>query len=147
MKKASDIIYSLQSQPQFSKLQTYQCIDKFLQLLLPQHLHFVEFTYIKNAILFVALSHNGIKQEFDNNIKMIKDILNHTKPAECADIKFDDIRSFVTHTPRKRAKKEQTTNTIPIYQERSNGVFDVEQIEDHDLKTIALEIQRIIRGS
>ncbi|NPA66642.1 MAG: hypothetical protein GXO11_07135 [Epsilonproteobacteria bacterium] len=147
MKKARDIIYSLQSQPQFQKLQTYQCIDTVLSLLLPSVKRFIEFTYIKNAILFVALSHNGGKQEFDNNIKMVKDILNLQKPDRCKGVEFHDIRSFVTHTPRKRQKDTATKtqlDTIPIYIERASGEFDTQKIQDPDLQAIAKEIQRII---
>ncbi len=146
MKTAQDIVKSLQIQPQFKKLQNYQCIDKVLSMFLPSLHRFVEFGYIKNGVLFFVLNHNAGKQEFDNSIKMIKDVLNHAKPRECLGVEFEDIRVFVTHKQKKRSSKKVKIFTSACYKERSNGMFDVDVFGDERLRNVAKEIRDIIKG-
>ncbi len=144
MKKAHDILSSLQNQPQFKKLRNVRCIERILSVFLPSVQRFIGLGYIKNATLFVVLNHNAGKQEFDNNIKMIKDLLKSIQLPECEGVHFSQIKAFVTNRPRKRyrVKKE----TVPFYKERSHGEFDIEMIEDEELRYIAEEIREIIKN-
>ena len=144
MKTAQDIVRSLQVQPQFRKLQHQSCIHKILSMFLPSTQRFVEFCYIKNSTLFIVLSHNAGKQELDNNIKMIKDVLNQITPSECQELKLSDIKAFVTHKPRKK-KKEQIADTVPWYQERSQGLFDTNYVENESLRSLFDSIRKIIQ--
>ena len=143
MKKASDVISSLQNEPRFKKLQNVRCIDKIVNAFLPTTRRFVEFGYIKNKTLFLVLSHNAGKQELDNNIKMIKEVLNRITIEECDGIEFDQIRSFVTNKPRKK-ETHPKRETIPFYVERSNGEFSISMFKEEKLKSLALEIKRIV---
>jgi hypothetical protein len=146
MKTAQEIVRSIQVQPQFKKLQHYQCIEKILAVFLPSLHRFFEFGYIKNKTLFFVLNHNAGKQEFDNNIKMIKDVLNHAKPQECFGVEFNDMKAFVTYKARKKTiTSDAKTTTAPVYEERSLGEFSYEQFSDTRLVNIAQEIQNIIK--
>ena len=144
MKKAHDILSSLQNQPQFKKLHNVRCIERILSVFLPSVQRFIEYGYIKNGTLFVVLNHNAGKQEFDNNIKMIKDLLKSVKIPECEGVSFSQIKAFVTNKPRR--KRELKKETVPFYEERSCGEFDVEMIEDEELRNIAKEIREIIKN-
>ena len=143
MKKAHDILSSLQNQPQFQKLHNVRCIERILSVFLPTVQRFIEFGYIKNGTLFVVLNHNAGKQEFDNNIKMIKDLLKSVKIEECEGVEFSQIKAFVTNRPRR--KKEPRRATVPFYEERSHGEFDIDLIKDEELRKIAKEIREIIK--
>ncbi|SFV57862.1 hypothetical protein MNB_SM-7-1425 [hydrothermal vent metagenome] len=112
-------------------------------MFLPTVQRFIEFGYIKNDTLFVVLSHNAGKQELDNNIKMIKDLLKSIKIAECEGVRFSTIKAFVTNRPRR--KREPKRVSVPFYKERSSGEFDIEVIKDEELRKIAKEIQEIIK--
>jgi hypothetical protein len=146
MKKAGDIIKSIQSQPQFKKLQNFKCIDKILHMFLPRLHRFIEFCYIKNETLFIVLNHHGGKIEFDNSIKTIKDILNYNPIEECLSLNLKEIKTFVTNKPRKRVLKKEEKITNSIYPERAKGEFDIDVFKDEKLKKIALEIKEIIKG-
>ena len=112
---------------------------------MPTVRRFVEFGYIKNETLFVVLNHGAGKQEFDNSIKMIKDVLKSVTIPECNEVRFHDIKAFVTHKPRRRNKDIWVTDTVPMYEERSKGEFDTTLIEDPELRAVAEEIKEIIK--
>ena len=145
MKKAHDIIQSLHYQPQFQKLQTFPCIDAVLSMVKPTLQRYVAFCYIKNKTLFIVLNHNGVKQEFDNNIKMIKNLLNFQKPEQCEGVEFQNIQTFITHKPRKK-QIEKIPTTTPLYKERSCGNFDAAVFTTKKLEMISREIQQLIQS-
>ena len=145
MKTAKDILASLQDQPRFSKLRLVRCQNAILSLFLPALRRFVAFSYIKNDTLFVALLHNAGKQEFDNSIKMIKDLLKLKNLPECEGIAINDIKAFVTHKPRPKPLQILRTASIPHYKERSNGNFSVSFYHDKKLQTLARQIKEIIK--
>ena len=144
MKKAQEILSSLQTQPRFKKLHTIACIKRLLSLFLPTLQRFVEFGYIKNDTLFIVLNHSAGKQEFDNSIKMIKSVLKEVKIEECEGVHFGEIRAFVTNKPR-RSRKKVNKETVPFYKERSRGEFRIDFFKDEKLKKIALEIREIVQ--
>ncbi len=122
MKKAFEIIGSLQSQPQFGKLNSHKCIKRIITLF-PLHLQeMVLFGYInKNKITFV-LSHPSAKQEFNIIIESIKTPLKLYPPDVCEGIEFDEIKAYVDFNFHKKelfAYKEP-----PLYEERSHAEFN-----------------------
>ena len=148
MKNASQIINSIQSKPQFSKLSYYKCIDIVQSMFTPPVQKMVNFAYIKNKTLFFVFNHPVGKQEFDNNIQSIKSALKYHTPDECMDDEdklFDDIKAFVTHTPKKTIHVE-TKEIKQTYKERATGDVHVD-IKDEKLNSLIRSIQEIIKAS
>jgi len=103
----------------------------------------INFAYFKDDTLFFVFNHPAGKQEFDNNIQHIKNALNFAPPNECKDINIQDIRAFVTHSPKKKNQeilKPQQQN----YKERSKGVFSI-NIKDERLNNLVKSIRDIIK--
>lgn len=143
MKNASQIINSIQNKPQFSKLSKYKCIKRIESLFVPAIQRMIKFSYIKNDILFLVLSHSAGKQEFDNNIQSIKSALKFHMPEECKETLINDIKAFVTHTPIK--KTVEAEQKVMRYPERATGNFSV-NIEDEKLNSLVMSIQNIIKA-
>jgi hypothetical protein len=105
----------------------------------------INFAYIKNRTLFFVFNHPVGKQEFDNNIQSIKSALKFYMPDECKNCQeslFDDIKAFVTHTPKK--SKEEHKEIKVLYKERSSGNFEI-NIKDEKLNSLVRSIQKIIK--
>lgn len=143
MKNATDILKNLQSQPQFSKLTHYGCINKIISLFSPPLQRMIKFAYIKKATLFFVLNHPGAKQEFDNSIDSIKSALKFVTPPECEGVIFHDIKAFVTHTPTPKTPPK--TPTVEHYKERASGDLDV-TIKDEKLRALVRSIFTIIKA-
>lgn len=103
----------------------------------------IKFAYIKNNILYFVLNHPAGKQEFDNNIQNIKSALKFFTPDECKEFIIEDIKAFVTHTPRKEFK--QNIVKKETYPERATGNFKV-NIEDEKLNELVKSIKDIIKN-
>ena len=145
MKNAAQIIDSIQSKPQFSRLFSHKCMQRVKSMFTPPVQKMINFTYIKNRTLFFVFNHPVGKQEFDNNIQSIKSALKFYMPPECVEEDeplFNDIKAFVTHTPRKL--HNETKETKQVYKERSSGDFEI-PIQDEKLHALALSIQKIIK--
>lgn len=142
MKNATQIITTLQNKPQFSKLKKFKCIDKIQSMFMPSFTKFVKFAYFQNNTLFFVLNHNAGKQEFNNQVKNIKSVLNFHTPQECEDATITDIKAFVTHSPLKK----QELKKIPrqYYKERASGEVSV-HIHDEKLHSLVQSIQEIIK--
>ena len=146
MKNAGQIINSIQNKPQFSKLFYYKCIKTVQSMFTPPVQKMINFAYIKNNTLFFVFNHPVGKQEFDNNIQSIKSALNFHMPDECMDDEknlFNDIKAFVTHTPKKlHVEVKQTKH---VYKERATGNIDI-KIKDEKLNSLVRSIQEIIKA-
>lgn len=106
----------------------------------------IHFSYIKNKTLFFVLNHPAAKQEFDNSIDTIKSALKFYMPPECSDAGvplFNDIKAFVTHTPKKAPLIQIKTSEV-CYEERSSGNFAI-PIHDAKLHALVESIQKIIQ--
>ena len=148
MKKAKHIIESIQLQPQFKKLKDFACIKKVLNMFIPSLHKFILFSYIRNKTIYIVLNHNAAKQEFDNNIKMIKEVLNDIKPQECNDYDNLNIVTFVSYKVKKNINLKKTPIiTVPTYKERSKGKFDTNIFKDERLLNSANEIKNIIKAN
>ena len=143
MKNASQIINIIQHKPQFSKLNKVRCIKKIQSLLISPVRKMINFAYFKADTLFFVFNHPAGKQEFDNNIQNIKNALNYAPPSECEGINIQDIRAFVTHTPKKK-EIELIKEVQPSYEERSSGEFEVD-IKDEKLSQLVKSIRDIIK--
>ncbi|OHE06922.1 MAG: hypothetical protein A3G74_02675 [Sulfurimonas sp. RIFCSPLOWO2_12_FULL_34_6] len=146
MKNAAQIINSIQNRPQFSKLSYYKCIKIVQSMFTAPVQKMINFAYIKNKTLFLVFNHPVGKQEFDNNIHSIKSALKFYMPLECKENDeklFDDIRAFVTHTPKKEIP--DFIETKQIYTERSSGNFEI-NVQDEKLNSLIKSIQDIIKS-
>ncbi len=144
MKNASQIIGIIHTYPQFSKLNKVKCIKKIQSLLVSPVQKMINFAYFKDNTLYFVFNHPAGKQEFDNNIEHIKNALNFAPPNECKDINIQDIRAFVTHTPRKNLKVELKP-AQESYKERAKGEFQI-NIKDEKLNTLVKSIRDIIKN-
>ncbi len=143
MKNANQIISSLQSKPQFSKLSKFHCIKK-IQELFPMHLQkMIVYGYIKNNILNFVLSHPWAKQEFDIIIQSIKTPLKHMPPSECQDASFNDIRAYVSFKPYKDDSLYLGSSTDERFPERSHGEF-INSATDERLYNVIEDIRKIL---
>lgn len=148
MKNAGQIINSLQSKPQFSKLSYYRCVNIVQSMFRPPVQKMINFAYIKNKTLFFVFNHPVGKQEFDNSIQSIKSALNFHMPDECKECEenlFDDIKAFVTHSPKKTIDVENK-KIKHVYKERATGNLQVD-IKDERLNSLVKSIQDIIKLS
>ncbi|MDP2893183.1 MAG: hypothetical protein Q8N78_02305 [Sulfurimonas sp.] len=106
----------------------------------------INFAYIKNRTLFFVFNHPVGKQEFDNSIQSIKSALKFFMPGECKECDenlFDDIKAFVTHTPKKQ--EEEFKEIMQVYKERSSGNFEI-NVHDEKLGSLIRSIQEIIKS-
>lgn len=143
MKNASQIINSIQNKPQFSKLSRFSCIERIQSTFVPALQRMIKFAYIKNNTLFFVLNHPAGKQEFDNNIQNIKSALKFHTPEECSEILIQDIKAFVTHTPKKTPL--QVKRVEIKYKERATGDVKID-IKDERLNSLVKSIQDIIKA-
>lgn len=122
MKKANFIINHLKSSPYFKNVLKNDCYKKLLNLL-PHHLqNSVFFMYNKNGTLFFVVKHPVYKMEFNYKISLIKELLKMliATHKECACIKAENIKVFVTNRPKLTTKEH---STLPFYKEKSMGNF------------------------
>ncbi len=143
MKNASQIINIIQDKPQFSKLNKVKCIKKIQSLLIAPVQKMINFAYFKADTLFFVFNHPAGKQEFDNNIQNIKSALKFAPPSECEGISIQDIRAFVTYTPKKTLL-EADEDKMQTYEERSSGDFEL-NIQDEKLNQLVKSIRDIIK--
>ena len=146
MKNASQIINIIQNKPQFSKLSKVKCIKKIQSLLVLPVQKMINFSYFKGNTLFFVFNHPAGKQEFDNNIQSIKSALNFHMPLECKECEeslFEDIKAFVTHTPKK-PNIDPEIKPMDTYEERASGDFEI-SIKDEKLNKLVKSIRDIIK--
>ncbi len=143
MKNANQILSSLQSKPQFSKLSQFRCIQK-IQELFPAHLqNMILYGYFKNGVLNFVLSHPWAKQEFDIIIQSIKTPLKQMPPKNCQAITITDMRAYVSFKPQKEETLHNGCSTDERYKERANAEF-INSIEEPKLHTVVEEIRKIL---
>ena len=145
MKNAAQIIDSIQSKPQFYRLFSHKCMQRVQSMFTPPVRKMINFTYIKNRTLFFVFNHPVGKQEFDNNIQSIKSALKFHMPFECQECNaplFDEIKAFVTHSPKITTPEHKETKQV--YKERSSGDFEI-NVHDEKLNSLIRSIQEIIK--
>ena len=75
MKTASSIITHIKHLPQFKLFNNYYCYNRYISLLNPRFQQAIAFVYIRNSILYIAVSHPGVKWELNSNQDLLKSIL------------------------------------------------------------------------
>ncbi|MDD3055653.1 MAG: DciA family protein [Aliarcobacter sp.] len=138
MKKINEILSHLKNNPEFSKINTSSLIKKFIEVLPLKLKKGVKFAYVKNQTLFFVLTHPVYKMEFEYNKADIKSLLKNFKIANVEDIGF-----FITNVIEK--KQEQQT-PIPLYKERSFGIFDNKAKDEYLFRKFE-KIREIIKSS
>jgi len=138
MKKINEILSHLKNNPEFSKINTSFLIKKFIEVLPLKLKKGVKFAYVKNQTLFFVLTHPVYKMEFEYNKADIKSLLKTFKIANVEDIGF-----FITNVIEK---KEKVNDTIPLYKERSYGIFENKVKDEYMFKKFE-KIREIIKNS
>ncbi|MEA2027692.1 MAG: hypothetical protein U9N49_01775 [Campylobacterota bacterium] len=150
MKTPSSILANILHRPEFKKVNSGYCFDKFLSLLQPKFQKAIAFVYVKNVTLFVALSHPGFKMELGYNKAMLKtlyDMLRSNDPR-CKELQaVVEVVIFNSNKISIVKKQEVVEDTVPHYYEGATGEFELKS-EDDDLmqkfETIKKSIKRNI---
>lgn len=138
MKKINEILSHLKNNPEFSKINTSFLIKKFIEVLPLKLKKGVKFAYVKNQTLYFVLTHPVYKMEFEYNKADIKSLLKNFKIANVEDIGF-----FITNVIEK---KEDSKEPIPLYIERSYGIFENRAKDEYIFKKFE-KIREIIKNS
>ena len=138
MKKINEILSHLKNNPEFSKINTSFLIQKFIEVLPLKLKKGVKFAYVKNQTLYFVLTHPVYKMEFEYNKADIKSLLKNFKIANVEDIGF-----FITNIIEKR---EDPKEPIPLYIERSYGIFENRAKDEYIFKKFE-KIREIIKNS
>jgi hypothetical protein len=147
MKRANLIIEHIKNLPQFKLMNQYYCCKRFISLLNPRFQKAIAFSYVKDETLYIALSHPGFKMELYSKIEYLKSILTGIRDydEECKNFKASRIVIFNSKL-KSVIRKKREDSTIPYYEERAEGNFEV-NIEDIDLKRIFERIRERINGA
>ena len=145
MKKVNEILKSIKCRPDFKNIHKYSCYNKLKQLLPKRFQEAIAFFYIKNNILFGALSHPGYKMELNYNKDLINNLLKQltTIDLEWADV-FKNVKKiefFVSKFHTLPPKID--TKTIPKYKELSKGEFNI-KAKDKEILYIFKKIKEDI---
>jgi hypothetical protein len=152
MKKASQIVSSLQHKPQFSKLLEQTCIEKLKSSLLLSIQNNIKYGYINNDTLYFVLTTKLNKFDIDNIINTIKMILNSPmikesqKFCECKEINIEDVVIYTDPKPQQKVKLYEPNSHSQHYPERAKGKQEI-HYKDKKLQEIADSILEIIKKS
>ena len=138
MKKINEILSHLKNNPEFRKINTSILITKFIDVLPLKLKKGIKFGYVKNQTLFFVLTHPVYKMEFEYNKALIKSLLKNFKIANVEDIGF-----FVTNIIEKKVSEKEE---IPMYKERSYGIFENKAKDEMIFKKFE-KIREIIKNS
>jgi len=150
MKNASQIITSIQYQPQYKKILHHKCINRLISILLPTIQRNIKHSFINKNILHITISAALNKYDKDNIINTIKMVLNSKmileseKFYECKNIPIDDVIVYVSHTPKTNFEPFSTNAHKLTYFERASGEIEID-IQDEKLKALVQSIQDIIK--
>lgn len=150
MKNASQIIVTLQNQPQYKRILQHKCVKKLTSILLPAIQKSIKYGYVKESKLHFVTAATLDKYDRDNIINTIKTILNgkmiqmNENLIECVDLAIEDVIVRVDHKPQYTFTPYTTNAELLYYPERSRGEFVV-SMQDPKLQAVAQEIQAIIK--
>ncbi len=134
MKHANTILSHIQSLPQFKLLKSHYCYQKFISSLNPRFQKAIAFVYVRDEILYVALSHPGFKMEMSYQKEILLSILYILTKQEkrCQLIKAKKV-IFFNSKHISIIKEKKIESTVPHYQEMASGEFTIES-EDSDIR-------------
>ena len=145
MKKANTILSHLLHLPQFKSLKSHYCYQKFISLLSPRFQKAIAFVYIRQATLFIALSHPGFKMELNYNKDLLKSLLSilSKQDPKCQNMRAEKIVLFNSkhHNIFKEEIKEESA---VYYKEIAEGDFSIKS-KDSELINAFSKIQLLIK--
>lgn len=146
MKTIGNYFFGLTRQHQFAPFLKFSCYSKFISLLPPRFKNAINYITTKNDTLLIALSHPGYKIEIDNNRDLLKSLLKDMSKHDpsCNFYDITHIKTFISNFNTLEQTAIKAKETIPYYEELSEGEFDTEQI-DNDLKIIFDRIKQDIK--
>ena len=137
------ILSHLSSQPQFKSLKRQGCYQKYIDLLSPKWQKAVAFVYIKDATLFIAVTHPGFKMELNYNRDLLKTLLTQLNKYDEACKMMQADKVVVFHSKYHPIAEEKVSYvTVPHYHERSKGDFEIPS--DEELKEKFERIKAIV---
>ncbi|MBX7490017.1 hypothetical protein K4G58_00795 [Helicobacter sp. Faydin-H64] len=114
----------LLSSPSFKKLYEIRESEHFIQMLPLSLKNGIAFSFAKDKILFIALSHPCFKQEFYHKIALVKQLLKQYQRQKNTLLEIIDIKIFVTYDAYKKEVEKNQEIAIPqVYGELSRGEF------------------------
>jgi hypothetical protein len=124
MKTIRSVLESLSQQAPFRTLTRHRCYQHYLALLPKRFRDAIGFVYVRNGVLHLALRHPGYKMELNYNQELLRSLLDTLIDAqpECTDLRANKVVLFVSKYARITVKDSPT---IPYYDERSDGTFEV----------------------
>jgi len=145
MKNASMILSHLTSQPQFKYLKRQVCYQKYISLLGKKWQKAIAFVYIKNEILFVAVTHPGFKMELHYNRDLLKSVLTKLASLDkaCTMLQAQKVVIFYSKY-RSVFKEDRTQETVPYYEELASSDFTIDT-QDPELQKSFEKIKETIR--
>lgn len=147
MKTPSSILTNILHRPEFKKLNSGYCFDKFLLLLPPKFQKAIAFAYVKNATLFVALSHPGFKMELNYNKAMLESLYGMLRSNDPRCKELQAVVEVVIFNSNKISivkKQEVVEDTVPHYHEGATGEFSM-TLEDCELIDKFMRIKENIK--
>ncbi len=146
MKTANTILLEIQSLPHFKRLKSHYCYLKFISLLPPKFQKAIAFVYVRDEILWVALSHPGFKMELNYNKDLLRELLKMLTKTDihCKELKTSRTVLFNSKN-HKFSQKKPKYNSIPYYQEMALGEFSI-QSDDEELQKAFEKIRQSIES-
>lgn len=136
MKKIDEIFTHIRSNSDFSKINTFLDIKKFVNILPLKLKSGIEFAYTKNGILHIVLVHQQYINEFKGSMQLIKSLLTMANLTNINDIKLEVSNKI----NKKKLQIEDKS-----YDERAYGIFD-NHLKNKELYSKFEEIRAIIKG-
>lgn len=135
MKKIDDIFTHIRSNSDFSKIDTFLELKKFVNILPLKLKSGIEYTYTKNSVLHIVLLHQQYINEFKGSMQLIKSLLAMVNLSHIEDIKLKVSNNIV----KKNIQKDDES-----YEERSYGIFD-NYLTDKELYNRFENIRKVIK--
>jgi len=148
MKNVRSILSHLVNQPQFKVLKKQSCYNKFIEHLQPKFKKAIAFVYIKNNILFIALSNPGYKMELNYNKDLLRSLLNMMGEYDenCSGLKANSVVIFNSKFYTKKHINKIKKATDPKYKELSSGEFSIKSKDKNIIKNFEKIKQIIIQN-
>ena len=144
MKKVSEVLYHLFSDPCYEKIYLNKQIQHFITILPLSVRNGIKFFYFKNHTLFFVLKHPCFKQEFDYKLTIIKQLLKQYQKEKEKLLEIQNLKAFVGHNVYE--KSLEISQEIPQYSygELSSGDF-INLAKNQEIYGIFERIKNLIK--
>ncbi|OCR05269.1 hypothetical protein BA920_05645 [Helicobacter pullorum] len=146
MKKVSEVLSHLFSDPCYEKIYLNQQIQHFITMLPLSVRNGIKFFYFKNHTLFFVLKHPCFKQEFDYKLTIIKQLLKQYQKEKEKLLEIQNLKAFVGHNVYE--KSLEISQEIPQYSygELSSGDF-INLAKNQEIYGIFERIKKLIKSN